>query len=105
MSKNHSNEGQKHMKRCRKCKGELVDEAMACIHCGARTKESADAPSAAVALLCFFFPLVGLALYCALDGVLPLRARPAKRGLCAGLVCCVLFCIAVTVWNILYFFS
>ncbi|HJA58236.1 MAG TPA: hypothetical protein H9665_01260 [Firmicutes bacterium] len=46
------------MKRCRKCKGELVDEAMACIHCGARTKESADAPSAAVALLCFFSRLL-----------------------------------------------
>mgnify|MGYP006993166026 CR=1 FL=1 len=91
------------MKRCRKCKGELVDEAMACIHCGARTKESADAPSAAVALLCF--PLVGLALYCALDGVLPLRARSAKRGLYAGLAGWVLFCIVVAVWNILYLFS
>ena len=74
------------MKHCRKCGGALVDEARACIHCGVRLDGeggASDAPSAAVALLAFFFPLAGLAVLFSLETIRPLRARSARRGIYA----------------------
>ena len=96
------------MKHCRKCGGALVDEARACIHCGVRLDGeggASDAPSAAVALLAFFFPLAGLAVLFSLETIRPLRARSARRGIYAALALYALIFVLVVVLNIVYLFG
>lgn len=96
------------MKHCRKCGGALVDEARACIHCGVRLDGeggASDAPNAAVALLAFFFPVVGLAVLFSLETIRPLRARSARRGIYAALALYALIFVLVVVLNIVYLFG
>ena len=53
---------------CRNCGMPVPDNAVICPNCGASSAPSApvvdkNQPSLGIAVLCFFFPLVGLILY------------------------------------------
>ncbi len=85
---------------CSNC-GEKQDENAAfCQRCGTPLSgaESQDKPSAAFALLGFFFPLVGLILYAVYERKEPQRAKSALRGFIVRLVViAVLVVIYITV--------
>ena len=75
---------------CTNCGSQLNDSAVICPHCGVATENfnaprsaapaANDAPSAGFAVLCFFFPVVGLILYLVWHDTMPLRARSCGRG-------------------------
>ena len=80
------------MKFCTKCGKELVDEAVVCIHCGCAVAGSTaatnpnDAPNTGLAVLSFFFPLIGLILYLLNMNTAPLKAKSAGKGALAGVI-------------------
>ena len=80
------------MKYCTKCGKELVDEAVVCVHCGCAVAGATvatnpnDAPSTGLAVLSFFFPLVGLILYVVNMNTSPLKAKSAGKGALIGVI-------------------
>ena len=82
------------MKYCTKCGKELIDEAVVCTSCGcstgtgsvARPTTGEDAPSAGLAVLSFFIPLVGLILYLIYKDTFPLRAKSVGKGALIGFI-------------------
>ena len=80
------------MKYCTKCGKELLDEAVFCPYCGCQvgyvnnTPPVADGPDTAIAVLSFFFPLVGFILYVVMKDATPLRAKSAGKGALIGLI-------------------
>lgn len=77
------------MKYCSKCGKELFDEAVYCPGCGCPTapaKRVQDAPSMGFAVLCFFFPIVGLILYLLWKDSQPLKAKSAGKGALIGVI-------------------
>lgn len=56
-----------------------------------------DAPSGGFAVLCFFFPLIGLILYLIWKDTLPLRARSCGKGALIGVIVAVALSIFGTV--------
>ena len=80
------------MKYCTKCGKELVDEAVVCVHCGCAVAGSTvatnpnDAPNTGLAVLSFFFPLVGLILYVLNMETSPLKAKSAGKGALIGVI-------------------
>ena len=94
---------------CKYCGNEVDDNAVVCIHCGAPTdkfsaaKQPAgnDAPSAGFAVLCFFFPVVGLVLYLVWKDTFPLRAKSCGKGALIG----VIVEVAVTLIYVLIIFA
>lgn len=77
------------MKYCSKCGKELFDEAVYCPGCGcaaAPQKQAQDAPNMGFAVLCFFFPLLGLILYLIWKDTMPLRAKSAGKGALIGVI-------------------
>ena len=75
---------------CKNCGQQIDDNAVVCPHCGAPTDNfnkrqtnapQADAaPSAGFAVLCFFFPIVGLILYLVWKDSMPMRAHSCGKG-------------------------
>ena len=76
---------------CSYCGQEINDRAAVCIHCGrsvkaASTPEKTDESSAGLAVLGFFFPLVGLILYLVMEKDQPLKAKSAGKGALIGFI-------------------
>lgn len=72
---------------CRHCGQEILEQAVVCPHCGCETGVNRmnkarpdDAKSAGWAVLCFFFPLVGLILYLVWREEYPLRSKSCGKG-------------------------
>lgn len=89
------------MKFCSHCGKEVRDDAVMCVHCGCSLEEkkktaNADAPSTGLALLGFFFPLIGLILYCVFKSDEPLKAHSAGKGALIGVIVYVI--LLVLIW-------
>lgn len=97
---------------CRNCGKELNDQAVICPNCGVAVNETKlnqmnggvkndDAPSAGFAVLCFFFPIVGLILYLVWKDEYPQRAKSCGKGalisVIVGAVSAVLYVILVII--------
>ncbi len=87
---------------CSKCGKEINDEAVVCVHCGCAVENrkvaaanGGDAPSTGLAVLGFFFPLIGLILYLVNKDTAPLKAKSAGKGALIG------FCVSL-VFSIIY---
>ena len=87
------------MKYCSKCGKEINEEAVVCIHCGCRVESAPyheeDKKSPGFGVLGFFFPLIGLILYCVWKDKTPLKAKSAGKGALIG------FCVSLVV-SIIY---
>ena len=97
---------------CKNCGNEINNKAVVCVHCGVAVggmvKKNIpavpDAPSAGYAVLCFFFPMVGLILYLVWMGTYPLRANSCGKGALIGTLVSVISVI-VSVLIISIFFT
>ena len=84
---------------CKKCGKEIMDDAVLCVHCGCSTQENAnpiassDAPSTGMAVLGFFFPLIGLIIYLINKDNKPMMAKSAGKGALIGFVVSIVFSI------------
>ena len=87
---------------CKKCGAQIDDNAVVCPNCGTATDNYApqnrptatqDGKSAGFAVLCFFFPVVGLILYLVWKDSLPLRAKSCGKGAIIGVIVYVVFVI------------
>lgn len=85
-----------------KCGAQIDDNAVVCPNCGTATDNYApqnrpaatqDGKSAGFAVLCFFFPVVGLILYLVWKDSLPLRAKSCGKGAIIGVIVYVVFVI------------
>ena len=80
------------MKFCSHCGKEVRDDAVVCVHCGCALEEkkktdNADAYSAGLALLGFFFPLIGFILFCVFRfSNEPRKADSAGKGALIGFI-------------------
>ena len=101
------------MKYCTTCGKELADNAVSCPNCGyvfpnaGGTSVSGvhDAPSFGIALLGFFFPLIGLILYVVWKPATPLRAKSAGKGALTAIILGVIFyIIAIASGALSYFY-
>lgn len=81
---------------CKHCGSQIDDHAVVCPHCGTPTDNynyyqapppaNNDAPNAGFAVLCFFFPIVGLILYLVWKDTMPLRAKSCGKGAIIGVI-------------------
>ena len=86
---------------CKNCGSQIDDRAVICPHCGTPTENYsnqapaynnspatnlADSKSIGFAVLCFFFPVVGLILYLIWKDTYPLRARSCGKGAIIGVI-------------------
>lgn len=85
---------------CKKCGQEILDDAVVCVHCGCSTQDSNaivattnDAPSAGLAVLGFFIPLVGLIVWLINKDDKPLKAKSAGKGALIGFIVSMVFSI------------
>ena len=89
---------------CRKCGKEIMDEAVVCIHCGCSTKETPvgkeDAPNAGLAVLGFFFPIIGLILWLFYKETKPLMAKSAGKGALLSVILTFAFFFLVFIINL-----
>ena len=93
---------------CKKCGKQMDDKAAVCPHCGASAENSVetrgtapvanDAPNTGFAVLCGFFPIIGLILFLLWRGTTPLRARSCGKGAIIGM--CVWVALIV-IWLII----
>ena len=78
------------MKFCRHCGKEIMDEAVICPNCGCGTEKAGiapdDAPSGGMAVLGFFFPLIGLIIYLVIKDNKPKKAKSAGKGALIGFI-------------------
>lgn len=93
---------------CKYCGQPLDDRAVICPHCGVATDnasqkmmEEEDRPSAGFAVLCFFFPIVGLILYLVWHDDYPKKARSCGKGALVSVIVCA---IPLVLWIVLFFF-
>ncbi len=107
------------MKYCQNCGGRMDDNDSFCPYCGSKidnnqnninntyTQKSnteIDAPSAGFAILCFFFPTVGLILYLIWKDTMPLKAKSCGKGALISVICsAVVFLCYFIIWIILAF--
>lgn len=109
---------------CKYCGKEIEEGSAFCPHCGKEQQGNAgtdagagtgagangappygapqrpveqDAPNGGFAVLCFFFPLIGLILYLIWKDTLPLRARSCGKGALIGVIVAVALSILSTV--------
>ena len=92
---------------CKNCGSQIDDNAVACPHCGVATDNFYmnrgiapsynDAPSGGFAVLCFFFPVIGLILYIIWHDTMPLRARSCGKGAITGVIVEVVLVILMVV--------
>ena len=75
---------------CKYCGQPIDDRAVICPHCGVATGNDSpaadDAPSPGFAVLCFFFPLLGLILYLLWHDNYPKKARSCGKGALIGVI-------------------
>lgn len=75
---------------CKYCGQPIDDRAVICPHCGVATGNDSpaadDAPSPGFAVLCFFFPLLGLILYLIWHDNYPKKARSCGKGALIGVI-------------------
>ena len=74
---------------CKTCGQEIADAAVVCPFCGAAVAQQPavnDTGSFGWAVLGFFFPLIGLILYCVWKKDRPLSAKKAGIGALVGFV-------------------
>ena len=80
---------------CKNCGSQIDDRAVVCPNCGTPTENyvpqtgktnSADSRSAGFAVLCFFFPVIGLILYLVWKNEMPLRAKSCGKGALIGVI-------------------
>ena len=92
------------MKYCSKCGKEINEEAVVCIHCGCRVESTPyheeDKKSPGFGVLGFFFPLIGLILYCVWKDKTPLKAKSAGKGALIGFI---LGVVAVIIYMVAMF--
>ncbi|MBP3291914.1 MAG: zinc ribbon domain-containing protein [Clostridia bacterium] len=92
------------MKYCSKCGKEINEEAVVCIHCGCRVEsapyQEEDKKSPGFGVLGFFFPLIGLILYCVWKDKTPLKAKSAGKGALIGFI---LEVVAVIIYMVAVF--
>ena len=98
---------------CKNCGQQIDDNAVVCPHCGAPTDnfnkrqtnapQADDAPSAGFAVLCFFFPIVGLILYLVWNDTMPMRARSCGKGAIIGFIVWLILGIISIVSTVLIF--
>ncbi len=89
---------------CKNCGQQLDDRAVVCPHCGVatgngqiKTTAADDRPSGGFAVLCFFFPVVGLILYLVWRDDYPQKARSCGKGALIGVIVSVAFSILYVV--------
>lgn len=94
---------------CKNCGAEIDDNAVVCPKCGVAVKNVTavnDAPSAGLAVLCFFIPIIGLILYLIWHTEYPLKAKSCGKGALIGvcvsvaatiLMVVVMSCVAASV--------
>ena len=85
---------------CRNCGMPVPDNAVVCPNCGASSAPSApvvdkNQPSLGIAVLCFFFPLVGLILYLVWKDTEPGKAKSAGQGALIGVIVSVALSVIV----------
>ena len=95
---------------CKNCGQQIDDNAVVCPHCGAPTDnfnkrqtnapQADDAPSAGFAVLCFFFPIVGLILYLVWKDSMPMRAHSCGKGALIGVI--VEAALVLLIWGIVF---
>ena len=82
------------MKYCHNCGAQVDEKAAICVHCGVSlelpTIQSVlakdDAPNKGLAVLSFFFPLIGFILYAMNSGTMPKKAKSCLKGAIAGFI-------------------
>ena len=76
------------MKYCSHCGQPVDDNAVVCVKCGCAVNAPAndDAPSAGMAVLGFFIPLVGFIFYLIDKETHPLKAKSAGKGALIGFI-------------------
>lgn len=78
--------GEKDMKYCVRCGGEMEDAAAVCPRCGTRTVPPVeDRPDTAMNVISFFIPLVGLILFLVCHDRQPRKAKSAGKFALIGL--------------------
>ena len=96
------------MKYCQNCGAQIDDKAVICVHCGVSTQPTTTAPAAnpndsssfGMALLGFFFPIVGFIMYAINHGTSPLKAKSSLKGAISGFVVSIIFSI---IFYVIYF--
>ena len=91
---------------CKNCGAQIDDRAVICPKCGAATDnfrqasapQADDAPSAGFAVLCFFFPVVGLILYLVWKDSMPMRARSGGKGALISVIVEAAACVFVIIF-------
>lgn len=80
---------------CKNCGKEIDDKAAICPNCGVPTEQNtvtpagtnpSDAPSTGFAVLCFFFPIIGLILWLVWKNEYPLKAKSCGKGALIGVI-------------------
>ncbi len=83
------------MKFCSHCGQQVDDKAVVCVKCGCAIEDidsqrnavaKDDAPSTGLAVLSFFFPLIGLILYLVFKDTHPKKAKSIGKGALAGFI-------------------
>jgi hypothetical protein len=97
------------MKYCTTCGKELADNAVSCPNCGYVFSGGSvvgvnDKPSFGIALVGFFFPLIGLILYVVWKPTTPLRAKSAGKGALIAIILSIVFYILAAASGILEYF-
>ena len=78
---------------CRNCGAQIPDESKICPECGTeqivtvrieQPQKEIDAPNTGLAVLCFFFPIVGLILWLVWKDQYPLKAKSCGKGALIG---------------------
>lgn len=90
---------------CKNCGEQIDDKAVICPKCGVAQRYIGeevnvnDAPSTGFAVLCFFFPIIGLILYLVWHNTSPLKAKSCGKGALIG------FCVGIAISIIFTAFS
>ena len=89
---------------CYNCGKEIDDKAVVCVQCGCSVTPhravANDKPSALLAILCFFIPVLGLILYAIYDGKNPRKAKSVGKAALAGFITSIVLTVLIFV---LYF--
>ena len=105
---------------CKSCGQQIADDAKFCPSCGATvtsapanqyayqnsantyTSKPADAPSTGMAILGFFFPLIGLILYLVWKDDQPLKAKSVGKGALIGFIVGIVVSIIIVIAYVVF---
>lgn len=106
---------------CKNCGAKIPDDSKVCPECGTeqvvsvrieQPKSETDAPNTGFAVLCFFFPIIGLILWLVWKDQYPLKAKSCGKGALIGVCVCagvsilsviIVSCSAATVAGSIYY--